>query len=130
MSSSLLFGQLLLGLINGSFYALLAVGVALIFGMLGVINVAQGTFYMLGAFIAWALLQWLGLGYWWALVLAPLVVALVAMLLERLLLQWIYSLEHIYGFLLTFGVLLVIEGSLHHYFGSSGRRYPIPQLLQ
>jgi branched-chain amino acid transport system permease protein len=130
MSSSLLFGQLLLGLINGSFYALLAMGVALIFGMLGVINVAQGSFYMLGAFTAWALLHWLGLSYWWALILAPLAVALLAIVIERSLLQWLYSLDHIYGFLLTFGVLLVIEGTLHYFFGSGGRRYPIPAQLQ
>jgi branched-chain amino acid transport system permease protein len=130
MSSSLLFGQLLLGLINGSFYALLAVGVALIFGMLGVINVAQGSFYMLGAFITWGLLHYFGFSYWWALILAPLTVAALAIVIERLLLQWIYTLDHIYGFLLTFGVLLVIEGTLHHIYGSSGQHYAMPAELQ
>jgi branched-chain amino acid transport system permease protein len=130
MSSTVLFGQITLGLINGSFYALLSMGLAIIFGLLNVINVAQGSFYMLGAFVAWMLLQWVGLGYWWALAIAPLVVACVALLIERSLLRWIYHLDHLYGLLLTFGVMLIIDGLFNYYFGSAGQRYSIPADLQ
>src|SRR5262245_19913002 len=129
MSSTVLFGQLTLGLINGSFYALLSMGVAVVFGLLNVINVAQGSFYMMGAFIAWMLLQWLGVNYWWALAISPLAIALVAYVIERGLLRWIYHLDHLYGLLLTFGLMLVIDGLFNHYFGGAGRRYSIPPAL-
>ena len=94
MSPTALFGQLLLGLINGSFYAMLSLGLAIIFGLLGIVNAAQGAFYMLGAFIAWMLLHYLGIGYWWALVLAPLAVAIIGMILERTLIARVYNLDH------------------------------------
>jgi branched-chain amino acid transport system permease protein len=129
VSSNILFGQLLLGLINGSFYALLSMGLAVIFGLLNVINVAQGSFYMLGAFVAWMLLQWLGLNFWWALAIAPAAVALLALAVERGLLRWVYHLDHLYGLLLTFGLMLVIDGLMNHYFGAAGRRYSIPPAL-
>jgi branched-chain amino acid transport system permease protein len=129
MSTQVLFGQLTLGLINGSFYALLSMGVAVVFGLLNVINVAQGSFYMMGAFIAWMLLQWLGVNYWWALALAPLAVAVLALAVERGLLRWIYHLDHLYGLLLTFGLMLIIDGLFNHYFGGQGRRYSIPPSL-
>ncbi len=129
MSSQVLFGQLTLGLINGAFYALLSMGVAVIFGMLSVINVAQGSFYMMGAFIAWLLLQTLGIDYWWALILAPAAIGLLALVIERGLLQWVYQLDHLYGLLLTFGVMQVIDGLFNHWFGGQGRRYSIPPAL-
>ncbi len=129
MSSQVLFGQLTLGLINGSFYALLSMGVAVVFGMLNVINVAQGSFYMMGAFVAWLLLQTLGIDYWWALVIGPAAVALLAVAIERGLLQWVYKLDHLYGLLLTFGVMQVIDGLFNYWFGGQGRRYSIPPAL-
>ena len=129
MSSQVLFGQLTLGLINGSFYALLAMGVAVVFGMLNVINVAQGSFYMVGAFVAWLLLQYLGVDYWWALIIAPTVVGCLALAIERGLLQWVYKLDHLYGLLLTFGVMQVIDGMFNYWFGGQGRRYSIPPAL-
>ncbi len=129
MSSNILLSQLTLGLINGSFYALLSMGVAVVFGLLNVINVAQGSFYMVGAFIAWMLLQSLGINYWWALIIAPAAVALLALAIERGLLRWVYQLDHLYGLLLTFGLMLVIDGMFNHYFGGAGRRYSIPPAL-
>jgi branched-chain amino acid transport system permease protein len=129
MSSQVLFGQLTLGLINGSFYALLSMGVAVVFGMLSVINVAQGSFYMMGAFIAWLLLQTLGIDYWWALIIAPAAIGLLAFVIERGLLQWVYQLDHLYGLLLTFGVMQVLDGLFNHWFGGQGRRYSIPPAL-
>ena len=125
-----LFGQLLLGLINGSFYALLSLGLAVIFGMLNVINFAHGALYMLGAFVAWMLLQWTGIGYWWALLLAPLIVGAFGILLEKTLLCRLYKLDHLYGLLLTFGVALILEGMFRHWYGSSGMPYPIPDALK
>ena len=125
-----LFGQLLLGLINGSFYALLSLGLAVIFGMLNVINFAHGALYMIGAFVAWFLLNKLGLGYWWALVLAPAVVGLVGIVLEKTLLSRLYKLDHLYGLLLTFGLALIFEGAFRHQFGVSGQPYPIPDALK
>ena len=125
-----LFGQLLLGLINGSFYALLSLGLAVIFGMLNVINFAHGALYMLGAFVAWMLLQWTGIGYWWALLLAPLIVGAFGILLEKTLLCRLYKLDHLYGLLLTFGVALILEGMFRHWYGSSGMPYPIPDTLK
>ena len=130
MSSVALFGQLLVGLINGCFYATLSLGLAIIFGLLGIVNIAQGAFYMLGGFAAWMLLQWAGIGYWGALVLAPLIVAALGVILERTLIARIYRLDHSYGLLLTFGILLVIQGMFVHWFGTAGQPYPIPEELQ
>ena len=124
-----LFGQLLLGLINGSFYALLSLGLAVIFGMLNVINFAHGAQYMLGAFAAWMLLKFTGIGYWWALILAPVMVGLIGVVLEKLMLSRLYKLDHLYGLLLTFGLALIIEGMFRHWYGVSGQPYPIPKEL-
>jgi len=125
-----LFGQLLLGLINGSFYALLSLGLAIIFGLLNVVNFAHGALYMMGAFAAWMGLSYLGIGYWWALLLSPAAVGLVGVLLERLLLRRLYGLDHLYGLLLTFGLTLIAEGLFHHAYGNSGNSYPVPELLR
>jgi branched-chain amino acid transport system permease protein len=125
-----LFGQLLLGLINGSFYALLSLGLAVIFGMLNVINFAHGAQYMLGAFGAWLLLQYLGVGYWPSLLLAPLLVGLFGIVLEKAMLSRLYKLDHLYGLLLTFGLALILEGVFRHLYGVSGQPYPIPPALQ
>jgi branched-chain amino acid transport system permease protein len=128
--SAALFGQLLIGLINGSFYALLSLGLAVIFGMLNIINFAHGAQYMMGAFVAFFLLQYAGLNYWVALIASPLIVGAFGIVIERLLLQWLYRLDHLYGLLLTFGLALVIEGVFRNYFGSSGLPYRVPDLLQ
>ena len=128
--SSALFGQLLIGLINGSFYALLSLGLAVIFGMLNIINFAHGAQYMMGAFAAFLLLQWTGLGYWPALIVAPIVVGIVGVIIERTMLQWLYKLDHLYGLLLTFGLVLIIEGVARNYFGSAGLPYTVPESLQ
>lgn len=125
-----LFGQLLLGLINGSFYALLSLGLAVIFGMLNVINFAHGALYMIGAFVAWLLLTKLGLGYWWALGLSPLIVGLLGVVLEKTMLSRLYKLDHLYGLLLTFGLALIMEGAFRHFYGVSGQPYPIPDALK
>jgi branched-chain amino acid transport system permease protein len=125
-----LFGQLLLGLINGAFYAMLSLGLAVIFGLLNIINFAHGAQYMMGAFAAWFLLNYLGLGYWWALLLAPLAVGLFGIVIERAMLKRLYQLDHLYGLLLTFGLALIIEGLFRHEFGSSGQPYAIPAQLQ
>jgi branched-chain amino acid transport system permease protein len=125
-----LFGQLLIGLINGSFYALLSLGLAVIFGLLNIINFAHGAQYMMGAFCTWFLLNKLGLGYWWSLALSPLVVGATGVAIERLMISRLYKLDHLYGLLLTFGLALVIQGLFRQYFGSSGLPYPIPQALQ
>ena len=124
-----LFGQLLIGLINGSFYALLSLGLAVIFGLLNIINFTHGAQYMMGAFVAWFLLNKAGLGYWWALVLAPIAVGLFGMIIERTMLKQLYKLDHLYGLLLTFGLALVIQGLFRNEFGSSGLPYPIPEAL-
>src|ERR1700745_3158825 len=128
--STALFGQLLLGLINGSFYALLSLGLAVIFGMLSIINFSHGAQYMMGAFAAYLLLQHTGLGYWPALIIAPILVGLVGVVIERTMLQWLYKLDHLYGLLLTFGLALIFEGVFRNYFGASGQPYGIPELLQ
>ena len=128
--SQALFGQLLLGLINGSFYALLSLGLAVIFGMLNIINFAHGAQYMLGAFTAYFLLQYAGLDYWWAIILAPIVVGITGIIVERLFLQWLYKLDHLYGLLLTFGLALIFEGTFRNFFGSSGLPYSVPPALQ
>lgn len=125
----LLFGQLLLGLINGAFYALLSLGLAVIFGMLNVINFTHGAQFMMGAFVAWMLLNYLGIGYWGALLLAPLIVGLTGVILERTMIARLYKLDHLYGLLLTFGVGLIIEGLFRNEFGSSGMPYRIPAEL-
>ncbi|TDY16868.1 amino acid/amide ABC transporter membrane protein 1 (HAAT family) [Paraburkholderia sp. BL6665CI2N2] len=123
-------GQLLLGLINGSFYAMLSLGLAVIFGLLNVINMTHGALYMVGAFVAWALLNQLGIGYWWALLIAPAVVALIGVVLECTMMRRLYKEDHLYGLLLTFGLVLIIEGGFRYRFGVSGMSYPIPDLLQ
>jgi len=130
ISSQALFGQLLIGLINGSFYALLSLGLAVIFGMLNIINFAHGAQYMLGAFTAYFLLQYAGLDYWWAIILAPIVVGITGIIVERLFLQWLYKLDHLYGLLLTFGLALIFEGTFRNFFGSSGLPYSVPPALQ
>ncbi len=126
----LLFGQLLLGLINGAFYALLSLGLAVIFGLLNIINFTHGAQFMMGAFVAWMLLAWLGLGYWWALLIAPLIVGATGVIIERLMISRLYKLDHLYGLLLTFGIGLMIEGVFRNEFGSSGLPYRIPAELQ
>lgn len=120
----------MLGLVNGSFYALLSLGLAVIFGLLGVVNFAHGAFYMLGAFAAYVGLEYLGVNYWWALLLAPLVVGLLGIVIERLFLRHLVSLEPIYGLLLTFGIALIAEGVMRSLFGASGKSYPVPPLLR
>lgn len=122
-------GQLLIGLINGSFYALLSLGLAVIFGMLNIINFAHGAMYMMGAFAAYLLLHFLGLNYWWALVLTPLIIGAVGVVIERSMLRHLYKLDHIYGLLLTFGLALVIEGLFRNQYGSAGLPYAIPSQL-
>src|SRR5689334_11731220 len=124
-----LFGQLLIGLINGSFYALLSLGLAVIFGLLNIINFTHGAQYMLGAFCAFLLLNKLGVGYWWSLAAAPLIVGALGVVIERLMLKHLYKLDHLYGLLLTFGLALVIQGLFRNEYGSSGQPYPIPQEL-
>lgn len=125
-----LLGQLLLGLVNGSFYAVLSLGLAIIFGLLNIINFTHGALYMLGAFVAWLGLQYLGLNYWVMLVVAPIIVGLFGILLERLLLRHLYKLDPLYGLLLTFGLALIIEGVFRSIYGVSGQPYSTPALLQ
>jgi branched-chain amino acid transport system permease protein len=128
--SQALFGQLLLGLINGSFYALLSLGLAVIFGMLNIINFAHGALYMMGAFAAYLLLQYLGIGYWWALIIAPIAIGALGVVIERLFLQHLRNLDHLYGLILTFGLALIIEGLFRNTYGSSGQPYSVPDSLQ
>jgi len=127
--SQALFSQLLIGLINGSFYALLSLGLAVIFGMINIINFTHGAQYMLGAFVAFLLLQHTGIGYWPALIVAPILVGLIGMIIERTMLQWLYKLDHLYGLLLTFGLALIIEGLARNYYGSAGLPYQMPDVL-
>jgi branched-chain amino acid transport system permease protein len=124
-----LFGQLLLGLINGSFYAMLSLGLAVIFGLLNIINFTHGAQYMVGAFCAWFLLEKTGIGYWWALILAPIIVGITGIVVEKLFLKHLYKLDHLYGLLLTFGLALIIEGLFRNQYGSSGQPYRIPPEL-
>jgi branched-chain amino acid transport system permease protein len=124
-----LFGQLLLGLINGAFYAMLSLGLAVIFGLLNIINFTHGAQYMIGAFCAWFLLNLFGIGYWPSLIIVPLVVGAFGILLERTFLRWMYKLDHLYGLLLTFGLALIIEGLFRQAYGSSGQPYAIPAEL-
>jgi branched-chain amino acid transport system permease protein len=127
---AVILGQLTLGLVNGAFYAMLSLGLAVIFGLMGVVNFAHGAFYTLGAFAALLGLQWFGLNYWAALVLAPLAVGILGLVVERLLLRRLYKLDPLYGLLLTFGLALAIEGTLNQVFGSSGHSYPVPPALR
>ncbi len=122
-------GQLLLGLVNGAFYAMLSLGLAVIFGLLGVVNFAHGALYMLGAFAAWIMLDKFGINYWFALLLAPLTVGLLGVLIERLFLKHLYKLDPLYGLLLTFGLALIFEGIFRELYGASGQNYDVPELL-
>ena len=122
-------GQLMIGLVNGSFYAILSLGLAVIFGMLNIINFAHGAMFMMGAFVAWMGLHFAGINYWWSLALAPLMVGVFGVLVERFLLRWLYDLDHLYGLLLTFGLALVVEGFFRYQFGVSGQPYSIPEEL-
>ena len=123
-------GQLLLGLVNGSFYAMLSLGLAVIFGLLNIINFSHGALYMMGAYGAYIGLTYFGLNYWVALLVSPLVIGAFGMLIERTMLQWLYKLDHLYGLLLTFGLTLVIEGLFRSFFGVSGQPYPVPDVLR
>jgi branched-chain amino acid transport system permease protein len=122
-----LFGQLLVGLINGSFYAMLSLGLAVIFGLLNVINFTHGAQYMMGAFCAWFLLEKWGVGYWWSLLLAPLAIGFTGVVIERTMLSRLYKLDHLYGLLLTFGLALIFQGVFTNYYGSSGQPYRLPE---
>ena len=122
-----LFGQLLIGLINGAFYAMLSLGLAVIFGLLNIINFTHGAQYMMGAFCAWWLLEQAGIGYWWSLLIAPVVIGLTGVVIERTMLSRLYKLDHLYGLLLTFGLALIIQGLFTNYYGSSGQPYRLPQ---
>jgi branched-chain amino acid transport system permease protein len=124
-----LLGQLLLGLVNGSFYAMLSLGLAVIFGLLNVINFAHGALYMMGAFFAWMGLQYFGINYWMMLLLAPLLVGLFGIIIEKTMLQWLYRLDHLYGLLLTFGITLMLEGVFRSFYGVSGLPYTVPAQL-
>src|SRR5258706_8407411 len=124
-----LFGQLLIGLINGSFYALLSLGLSVIFGLLNIINFTHGAQYMMGAFAAYFLLNWAGLGYWWALLVVPIAVAITGVVLERTTLKRLYGLDHLYGLLLTFGFALIIQGLFRHEYGSPRPPDPMPPQL-
>jgi len=130
ISSFALFGQLLIGLINGSFYALLSLGLAVIFGMLNIINFTHGAQYMMGAFAAYLMLQYFGIDYWLALIIVPILIAITGILVERLFLQHVRKLDHLYGLILTFGLALIFEGLFRNSFGSSGKPYQVPALLQ
>ena len=129
ISTSALLGQLLLGLVNGSFYAMLSLGLAVIFGLLNVINFAHGALYMMGAFFAWMGLQYFGINYWMMLLLAPLLVGVFGIIIEKTMLQWLYRLDHLYGLLLTFGITLMLEGVFRSFYGVSGLPYTVPAQL-
>jgi branched-chain amino acid transport system permease protein len=129
IAPQVLFGQLLIGLINGAFYAILSLGLAVIFGLLNIINFTHGAQYMMGAFGAWMMLNYLGLNYWWAIVVVPLVVGAVGVLIERFLIKRIANLDHLYGLLLTFGLALVIQGLFRNEYGSTGLPYQVPPQL-
>jgi len=129
ISTSALLGQLLLGLVNGSFYAMLSLGLAVIFGLLNVINFAHGALYMMGAFFAWMGLQYFGINYWVMLLVAPVLVGVFGIIIEKTMLQWLYRLDHLYGLLLTFGITLMLEGIFRSFYGVSGQPYTVPALL-
>ncbi len=126
---SALLGQLLLGLVNGSFYAMLSLGLAVIFGLLNVINFAHGALYMMGAFLAWMGLNYFGINYWVMLAVAPLIVAVFGIVIEKTMLRWLYRLDHLYGLLLTFGITLMLEGVFRSFYGVSGLPYSVPEQL-
>jgi branched-chain amino acid transport system permease protein len=126
---SALLGQLLLGLVNGSFYAMLSLGLAVIFGLLNVINFAHGALYMMGAFLAWMGLNYFGINYWVMLIVAPLLVGLFGIIIEKTMLQWLYRLDHLYGLLLTFGITLMLEGIFRSFYGVSGQPFSVPSQL-
>ena len=125
-----LLGPLLLGLVNGAFYAMLSLGLAVIFGLLNVINFAHGALYMMGAFLTWMGLRYLGVNYWVMLLLAPIGVGIFGIIIEKLLLRWLYKLDHLYGLLMTFGLTLMLEGLFRSFFGVSGQPYPVPDALR
>lgn len=129
IAPQVLFGQLLIGLINGAFYAILSLGLAVIFGLLNIINFTHGAQYMMGAFGAWMMLNYLGLNYWWAIVVVPLVVGAIGVLIERFLIKRIANLDHLYGLLLTFGLALVLQGLFRNQYGSTGLPYQVPPQL-
>jgi branched-chain amino acid transport system permease protein len=125
-----LMGQLTIGLVNGAFYAMLSLGLAVIFGMLNVVNFAHGALYMMGAFFSWMLLTYFGVNYWFALILAPIGVAIVGVIIEKTMLRWLYQLDHLYGLLLTFGLALILEGGFREVYGSSGSPYELPEIFR
>src|SRR5437763_10764061 len=122
-------GQLMLGLVNGAFYAMLSLGLAVIFGLLDIVNFAHGALYMVGAFVAWIILDKWGVNYWWALLIAPLAVGLLGVVIERLFLKRLYGLDPLYGLLLTFGLSLILEGAFRKEYGVSAQSYAVPELL-
>ena len=126
---SALLGQLLLGLVNGSFYAMLSLGLAVIFGLLNVINFAHGALYMMGAFLGWMGLNYFGINYWVMLIVAPILVGLFGIIIEKTMLQWLYRLDHLYGLLLTFGITLMLEGIFRSFYGVSGQPFSVPSQL-
>lgn len=130
ISAQIVLGQLMLGVINGAFYATMSLGLALIFGVLNIINFTHGAQYMMGGFMAWILLQYFGIGYWYALVIAPVVVGVLGLVIERLFLRHLYDLDHLYGLLLTFALSLIIEGAFREEYGVSGQPYDIPESLR
>ncbi len=123
-------GQLMIGLVNGSFYAILSLGLAVIFGMLNIVNFAHGAMYMVGAFFSWLLLDQLGINYWWSLLLAPIGVGLIGVVIEKTMLRWLYQLDHLYGLLLTFGLALIFEGLFRDKYGVSGQPYELPDIFR
>ena len=125
-----LMGQLMIGLVNGAFYAMLSLGLAVIFGMLNIVNFAHGALYMMGAFFSWMLLNYAGVNYWWAILLVPLAVAAIGVIIERTMLRWLYQLDHLYGLLLTFGLALIAEGAFREVYGSSGLPYDLPEVFR
>ena len=125
-----LLGQLMIGLVNGAFYAMLSLGLAVIFGMLNIVNFAHGALYMVGAFFAWMLLNYAGINYWFALVLAPIGVAVIGIVIEKTMLRWLHQLDHLYGLLLTFGLALILEGVFREAYGSSGLPYDLPDVFR
>jgi len=125
----MIMSQLMLGLVNGSFYAMLSLGLAVIFGLLNVINFSHGALYMMGAFVAWMGMAYLGLNYWVMLVLAPLIVGVFGILIEKTMLRWLYKLDHLYGLLLTFGITLLVEGVFRSFYGVSGQPFQVPEAL-
>lgn len=123
-------GQLTIGLVNGAFYAMLSLGLAVIFGMLNIVNFAHGALYMMGAFFSWMLLTYAGVNYWYSLILVPIAVGVIGVIIEKTMLRWLYQLDHLYGLLLTFGLALIIEGAFREAYGSSGSPYDLPEIFR